>query len=473
MSKMKKSKFVIASTVAVAAGLLMPSVAHAESVSQGVNVTPQKLIELPELIGGKTVKIKTGAAPGQIVMGNLTVTGTVGNGYTTMFPCDEGIPVDDKGRPNQSVSNFTANSTVPNFAAVKADKNGEVCVYTPVFAHVIWDQSVITSSFGAGLKPARLVDTRAGWAPYVPPGQVGLPVVKDGPVEAGKMVKFNVLSKDEVGLNLEGTTVLGNLTVTGAKGNGFTTIFPCIEGHTATLNGVPNVSVNNYTAGKTVANFTAVKADKNGDVCVYTSNAAHLVFDRSLVSSPTFSSKNGPVEGVIPFRALDTRINNWSKWDCLAWAIEGNVSVDKKGSCGVRDGGLAGTRVPAHTVLVVEPEGLYVGGGDVRLPVEPTYSTVIGNLTVTSPRANGFTTVFDCVEGPPIDSNGKFKASVNNFRKGQTVANTVAASTKGGVCVYTSAEAHLIWDTMAFSDKVEVKKPVRIIDTRLATILPQ
>ena len=97
----------------------------------GVVVSPTKVS------GGHFVRIRAGA-PNSTVMGNLTVTGPENRGFTTAYPCLE-------ERPNASVNNYVANQTTPNFAVVKTDANGDICIYTTTNAHLIWDQVVETN----------------------------------------------------------------------------------------------------------------------------------------------------------------------------------------------------------------------------------------------------------------------------------------------------------------------------------------
>lgn len=196
--------------------------------------------------GGVPVPVRV-AAPGQTVMGWLTVTGPVASGYTQVYPCDQ-------GRPASSASNYPVLGQVANFAVVKADAQGYICLASSASAHLIWDQSVASSAVAAHA-PVRTLDT-----------------VRDG----GGIVAAGGERRIVVGQ--PGQTVFGNLTVTGAKQRGFTTVYPCADGR-------PETSVNNYVAGQTVANAAAVRADANGEACFYSSGTAHLIWDQSMESS--------------------------------------------------------------------------------------------------------------------------------------------------------------------------------------------
>jgi hypothetical protein len=65
---------------------------------------------------------------------------------------------------------------------------------------------------------------------------------------------------------------------------GYTTAYPCLEGR-------PTASNNNYVKGQTVPNFVAVRPDANGDICVYTSNSAHLIWDQ-VAETGAFTAHN-------------------------------------------------------------------------------------------------------------------------------------------------------------------------------------
>jgi hypothetical protein len=89
--------------------------------------------------GGETLRLgvvgRAGvpAGVGAVVL-NVTVTGPVGSGFVTLWPCDGGVP------PTASNLNFVAGSTVPNLVVVPVSASGEVCVFTAESAtHLIAD----------------------------------------------------------------------------------------------------------------------------------------------------------------------------------------------------------------------------------------------------------------------------------------------------------------------------------------------
>ncbi len=98
------------------------------------------------------VRIHSGAPGGSTVMGNLTVVDPTGPGYTTAWPCDQ-------PRPLASVNNYLPDQTIPNFTAIKTDTHGDFCIFTQAGTHLLWDQTITTTSPQAQT-PTRKLDTR-------------------------------------------------------------------------------------------------------------------------------------------------------------------------------------------------------------------------------------------------------------------------------------------------------------------------
>lgn len=105
----------------------------------------------PLLAGGTQVQLAAGA-PGQSIMGNLTVVAGAAAGFTAVYPCAQ-------GRPLASNSNYTSGQLISNFVTVAADQNGNICAFTSAPAHLIWDQVMQTDRI-ATHTPVRRVDTR-------------------------------------------------------------------------------------------------------------------------------------------------------------------------------------------------------------------------------------------------------------------------------------------------------------------------
>lgn len=199
------------------------------------------------------------AAPNQTVVGNLTVVRAAGSGTVLVYPCAEG-PLTGPATP------FTVGSTIASGLMVKADAKGEVCFFTTASTHLLWDQSAETSVLTAK-QPQRLLDTRGQRLPA-----------------AGATLRVKVAAGRQ--------TVAGKLTAMLTGGLGYLTPYGCADGR-------PAASVTAYTAGQTVSTYTVVRTDAKGELCIYTSAPAHVLWDQNVVT--TAISAHAPV------RTLETR----------------------------------------------------------------------------------------------------------------------------------------------------------------------
>ena len=105
-----------------------------------------------------------------------------------------------------------------------------------------------------------------------------------------------------------------------------------------------------------------------------------------------------------------------------------------------------------------------VNGTPQQVPADA--SAVALNVTMVEARAAGFATVWPC--GSPMP-----EASNVNFGRGGTAANGVIApiGADGSVCIFTSADAHLIvdiagWFTGGATPAFTGNNPRRLVDTR-------
>ena len=260
--------------------------------SQPVTFTPWGAVPVESWSPGRQTRVAAGHAiriragsPFTTVLGNLTVTEPATSGFTTAYPCASGIPRNSAGQIAASVNNFVAGQTIPNFAAVRTDSGGDICVYTSATAHLLWDQTS-ESDLAAGV-PKRITDTRTIAWNY----DSNHPAATGTRLPAGRALRITAGAPN--------STVMGNLTVTEPAGSGFTTAYPCAEGR-------PNTSVNNFVAGQTIPNFAAVRTDNSGAICIYTSAAAHIIWDQTSESSLPANTAQ---------RLTDTRTGNWTPVD--------------------------------------------------------------------------------------------------------------------------------------------------------------
>jgi hypothetical protein len=168
--------------------------------------------------------------------------------------------------PGASNLNFVAGQTVPNAVISKVGVGGKVCVYTSGATHLIVD---VNGFFGSGsgfvgLVPARLLESRSGgWTADGLSNGVGLR-------GAGSVTEVVVAGRG--GVAVDAGAVSLNVTVVGALGSGYATVYPC-------GGVVPGASNLNFVAGQTVPNAVISKVGVGGKVCVYTSGATHLIVD--------------------------------------------------------------------------------------------------------------------------------------------------------------------------------------------------
>ncbi|MCU1395506.1 MAG: hypothetical protein JWM34_3934 [Ilumatobacteraceae bacterium] len=216
--------------------------------------------------GGDTIQLqvtgRAGVPPdaGAAVL-NVTVTGALGNGYVTVYPC--GAP-----RPTTSNLNFTAGQTIPNAVIAKIGDSGKVCIYTNVGTHLLAD---INGYFPAGssytpIVPGRILDTRQDPNSTTIDGQ-GL---AHGVVSGGDTIEVQVTGRAGVPTTA-GAAVL-NVTVTGSLGNGYVTVYPCGADR-------PTTSNLNFAEGQTIPDAVVSKIGVAGAVCLYANVGTHVLVD--------------------------------------------------------------------------------------------------------------------------------------------------------------------------------------------------
>ncbi|HWM19159.1 MAG TPA: S8 family serine peptidase [Ilumatobacteraceae bacterium] len=242
--------------------------------------------------------------------------------------------------------------------------------------------------------PARLYDSRNGAGPRSPGSITHVQVAGVGGVPPGA------------------TGAILNVTAVEAQASGFLTVYPC-DG------AVPDGSNLNYAAGQTIANAVFAKLGADGQVCIYTYSAAHLIVDVN-----GYLPATSDITPVAPARFFDSRNSGGPRAD-------GSV-----------------------TAIAV--------GGRPGYPSNPAAVTL--NVTAIDAQSAGFMTVFPCGNAIPEASN-------LNFATGQTIANAVVARVgdSGLVCVYVSGSAGLIVDVNGFvplGSTLAALNPARLFDSR-------
>ena len=194
------------------------------------------------------------------LMLNIAVDHPAAAGYITAYPC--GSP-----RPLAANLNYAADQTIPNAVLVKVGAGGKVCLYSMSATHLVADvDGYVTagSAFVQAVQPARLLDTRPGYATVD-----GLHQATDHLV-AGGTITLDVTGRG--GVPKLATAVVLNVTATGSSAPGYITAFPCGEPR-------PVAAGLNYAAGQTIANAVTVKVGASGTVCLFAYSATDLVVD--------------------------------------------------------------------------------------------------------------------------------------------------------------------------------------------------
>ncbi|HRD99713.1 MAG TPA: hypothetical protein PLV68_00350 [Ilumatobacteraceae bacterium] len=200
---------------------------------------------------GGVLRVNVGAAAALV---NLTVTDGDVDGFVTVYPCDRPLPA-------VSNVNYLAGEIRSNQAVAVADPSGDVCLYAMSSVHMIVDiVGRFTADGGASFQAAqvsRLLDTRSGIGGWQ--GRLAA---------AGQTVTVTAAG-------LPGATIVGTLTVVGALGDGFTTMWAGGER--------PGVSNSNYSTGDIVAASVAAQlaatATATASVFAGPTSPGHVVFD--------------------------------------------------------------------------------------------------------------------------------------------------------------------------------------------------
>jgi hypothetical protein len=198
---------------------------------------------------------------GSVVM-NVTVTGPSASGFITAWPSGQAQPL-------ASNLNFVAAQTVPNLVITGVGTNGAVSLFNSAGStQLIAD---VTGWFPSGaqltsLTPARLLDTRAGFATI--DGQFS----GGGAMTALGTLDLTVGGRGGVPASGAEAVVL-NVTAVSPSTTGFAAVWP--SGYAQ-----PNASNLNFTPGQTRPNLVISAIGSNGKVTLFNSaGTTHMVVD--------------------------------------------------------------------------------------------------------------------------------------------------------------------------------------------------
>ncbi len=366
-----------------------PGITTIDGQGKGAGLRPAGSITEIQITGRNNIPSNATAA-----VLNLTITGPLGAGYATAFPCGT-TP------PTTSNVNYTTGTTIPNNVIAKIGTNGRICILTFAPTHLIAD---IAGYYPAGatytpLVPGRFLDTRTDPGITTIDGQgkgAGLR-------PAGSITEIQITGRNNIPSNA--TAAVLNLTITGPLGAGYATAFPC--GTTP-----PTTSNVNYTTGTTIPNNVIAKIGTNGRICILTFAPTHLIADIA-----GYYPAGATYTPLVPGRFLDTRTD------------PGITTIDGQGKG-------AGLR-PAGSITEIQITG--------RNNIPSNATAAVLNLTITGPLGAGYATAFPCGTTPPTTSNV-------NYTTGITIPNNVIAKigTNGRICILTFAPTHLIADIAGY-----------------------
>jgi hypothetical protein len=326
---------------------------------------------------------------------NVTVTGALGSGFLTVYPCDQ-------PRPISSNLNYDAGTTrAVAVVAQISSTDGTICIYTQTPTHVLVDLTGFYP-FGASfraIQPARLLETRIG------PEFATVDGLLVGIGRRAGLSTTEVKVTGRGGVAADASSVAVSVTAINPLLVGFITVYPCGEA-------IPVASTLNFDAGAIVPNSAIVKVGTGGAICLLSNVETDVVLDVN-----GYDAANSVARLFEPTRVLETRVG------------AGLTTADHQlEGIGLR---------PDDSVLT-----LPIGG---RLGVPQAIRAAVLNITVTESLGTGFVTVYPCGTPRPL-------ASTLNYGRGNTVANLAVATTSpdGKVCIYTQRAVHLIVDLSGY-----------------------
>lgn len=329
-------------------------------------------LNLRYLVAART-KSEIHGEPNRSAVVSLVAVNTDGSGWLQALPCDAA----PGGTSNLNTDG--AGQTRAGLAVVQFDATGTACVYNSMNTHVIVDlQGYLADGTFDDITDVRLTDTRSGAA-----------------VPAGSMT---VLHGDP------NRSAVISLTATRALGRGWLQALPC----TASPGGTSNLNID--AVGQTRAALAIVPFDADGEVCVYSSFATHLVIDLQGYFA------DGSFDDVDDERLVDTR---------------------------------SGSRVGAGSTTVIH-----------GAPNTSAFLSVVATMSL----GRGWLQVLPCDEIAGMTSN------LNVDRAGLTIAGAAVApfDADGEACVYSSVSTHLIVDLQGYftPGSFDDVDDDRLLDTR-------
>ncbi|MEP6940348.1 MAG: M12 family metallo-peptidase [Rudaea sp.] len=283
-----------------------------------------------------------------------------------------------------------------------------------------WRAAGVAATKFVPLTPARLLDTRAGFATID-----GL-FAGGGAVGPGAQLSLTVAGRGGVPASNVGSVVL-TVTATAPTAAAFVTAWPSGSAR-------PNASNLNFTAGQTISNLVIAKVGTGGAVSLFNSTGS-----TSLIADVTgwFPTTSG-FTALTPARLLDTRA--------------GTTTVDGQFQA------IGTPPTGSETDLTV------VGRGGV--PATGVRAVVL-NVTVAGAGGPGYITAWPAGTARPFVSN-------LNYPTNTIIPNLVVAGvgSNGKVALFNSAGTDIIADvagSFSTSSELTLVGPARLLDTRAGT----
>ena len=257
------------------------------------------------------------------VMVNVAVVAPAANGHLRLYACGSSLP-------GTASVNFVAGTTVANSVLVTLGEGSELCMWSttssPVSVRVILDLHGYVRPGVGGLfnpiAPARLMDTRTGNVPYVGGEARAVTVTGAGGVPASGVSAVSVMA-----------------TVVNPSLSGYAIVYPAGVDGCSTRPGVS--TVNYVAAAPAVSNTQFIAVGVGGQVCVFSTSAAHVILDVSgwfgatgagyvpMVSTREFdsASEDAPHPGNDP-KMVELRLDDSSAgYNPNAVAVNANIAV--------------------------------------------------------------------------------------------------------------------------------------------------
>ena len=316
---------------------------------------------------------------------NVTAVDATAATYVTVHPFAE-------TRPSSSNLNPVPGQVTPNLVVARVGMDGAVVLYNNsgtvnLIADIV-GYFIPGSDVGLlAIDPARLLDTRDGTGD------------RFGAIGEGESIDVQVTGRG--GVPADAQAVVLNVTATEPTAASYLTVWPSGDAR-------PVASSVNMSPGQTVPNLIIARVGEGGRVSVFNNaGSTHVVIDVLGAFTPGATARFVPLS---PARALDTRDGVGASRARLGRAP---LPLGLAGRCGV----------PASGV-----------------------SAVLLNVTVVSPSAGTYVTVFPSGRERPLASN-------LNATAGQVVPNMVLVrlGPDGGASIYNnSGDLDLVADVMGY-----------------------